>query len=187
MNHALLRDEKLYALLLQVDRDLAAEARAERCPRCEGRMDSAVYPRKPRGAPPAVMADPEQTMRMSLCCDVCRNRVLPPSVRFLGRRLYFAPCVLLISALRGKLTVRRLEGLRERFGVDRRTVRRWQYWWRELFPATAFWRVQRGLVLPPADEAALPGSLLERFVGADSLVAALRFLSPLTTTAKLLE
>ena len=187
MNDAVLRDEKLYDLLLQVDRDLAAAARAECCPRCRGRLDSARYPRKPRGAPPAVMADPEQAMRLSLCCDACRHRVMPPSVRFFGRRLYFAPCFLLISALDGKLTLRRLAELRERYGVDRRTVRRWQHWWRQLFPATSFWRLARGRLLPPVDEAALPGSLLERFAGADSLVAVLKFLSPLTTSAKVLK
>ena len=133
------------------------------------------------------MADPEQAKRLSLCCDVCRTRVLPPSVRFFGRRVYFAPCFLLISAVCGKLTVGRLAELRELYGMDRRTVRRWQHWWRQLFPATSFWRLARGRIVPPVDEAALPGSLLERFAGADSLVAVLRFLSPLTTTAKVLK
>jgi len=111
--------------------------------------------------------------------------VLPPSVRFFGRRVYFAPCFLLISALRGKPTARRLAGLRERYGVDRRTVRRWRRWWHEVFPMTAFWRVQRGRVLPPVEEATLPSSLLERFAGSSSstLAAALRFLSPLTTAS----
>jgi len=106
-------------------------------------------------------------------------------VRFFGRRVYSAPCLLLISALRGKSTARRLAGLHERYGVDRRTVRRWRRWWREVFVATAFWRVQRGLVLPPVDESSLPGSLLERFAGEGSsaLVAALRFLAPLTTAS----
>lgn len=182
MHHVPRQDKKLYDLLLQVDRDLAAAARAAACPRCGGRLDSARYRRKPRGAPPAVMADPEQSLRWSLCCDACKHRVAPPSVRFFGRRVYFAPCFLLISALRGKLTVRRLAQLRARYGVDRRTLRRWQQWWRQVFPATAFWRLQRGRVLPPVDEAALPGSLLERFDGA--LLAALRFLLPLTTAVQ---
>ncbi len=182
MNCALLKDVTLYALLLRIDQDLAAEVRASGCPRCSDRLHSARYPRKPRGLPPAVEADPEQRYRLCLCCCNCRKRVAPPSVRFFGRRVYVAPCLLLISALRGKLTTRRLAGLRERYGVDRRTVRRWRRWWHDVFPWTAFWRVQRGRLLPPADESALPASLLERFTGADSsaLAAALRFLSPLT-------
>lgn len=185
MDHALLKAPKLYALLLRIDQELAQQARADRCPRCGSRLDSARYPRKPRGLPPAVEADPDQRKRLSLCCDVCDKRVTPPSVRFFGRRVYSAPCFLLISALRGKPTARRLAGLHERYGVDRRTVRRWRRWWHEAFVATAFWRVQRGLVLPPVDESSLPGSLLERFAGEGSsaLVAALRFLAPLTTAS----
>jgi len=185
MNRALLNDAKLYDLLLEVDRELADQARAERCPRCGNRLDSARFPRKPRGLPPSVEADPDQKKRLSLCCAACDKRVTPPSVRFFGRRVYFAPCFLTISALRGKLTARRLARLRKRYGVDRRTVRRWRRWWHDAFPTTAFWRVQRGRVLPPAHESALPASLLERFAGTGSapLIAALRFLSPLTTTS----
>jgi hypothetical protein len=39
---------------------------------------------------------------MSLCCGAqgCRRRVLPPSVLFLDRRVYFAPVMLVITALR---------------------------------------------------------------------------------------
>ena len=185
MNRAPLNDVKLYALLLRIDQEFALRARDARCPLCGGRLDSARYPRKPRGLPPVVESNPDQRKRLSLCCCACRRRMNPPSVRFFGRRVYSAPCFLTISALRGKLTARRLARLRERYGVDRRTVRRWRRWWHDVFPATAFWAVQRGRVLPPADESALPGSLLERFAGGSSsaLAAALRFLSPLTTAS----
>ena len=87
MCHALLRDATLYDVLLKVDRDLAAEAKAARCS-CGGTLHSARYPRKPRGGPDPL--DPEYGHRLSFCCavDGCRQRVTPPSVRYLGRRVY---------------------------------------------------------------------------------------------------
>jgi hypothetical protein len=46
----LLRDARLFVLLLAIDRDLAAAARQGGCLCCGGRLDGASYPRKPRGA-----------------------------------------------------------------------------------------------------------------------------------------
>jgi len=183
--HKLLGDERLYAILLQVDEDLAAQARSHGCPRCGGRLDSARFPRKPRGA--ACELDPEYWKRLSLCCSVqgCRGRVTPPSVRFLGRKVYLAAVVVLIAALEDGATVRRVEALRARLGVSltAATVLRWRRWWRETLPQTRFWRTVRGSFLPPVAVGGLPGSLLVRFAGDDDrsrLIALLRFLSPVT-------
>ena len=75
--------------------------------------------------------------------------------------------------------MRRLSAL---VNVDRRTVERWRTWWRDAFTATPFWRIARARFMPPADEARLPGELLQRFAGnslTQRLVALLRFLAPL--------
>lgn len=188
MCHALFRDATLYAVLLKFDHDLAAEARAARCP-CGGVLHSARYPRKPRGGPDELGPEyVEYATRLSFCCavDGCRRRVTPPSVRFLGRRVYLGAIVVLATAMRAGPTARRAAQLREWLGVSGRTLARWRQWWRETFVASPFWRGVKGRFAPPVEPRALPASLLERFVAAharDRLVALLRFLAPLTTRA----
>lgn len=181
MCHVLLGDAKLYFHLLRIDRDLAAVVRAGGCPDCGGRLDVADYPRKPRGGP--AVLPPEYQRRFSFCCDRCRHRVTPPSVRFFGRRVYLAPVLLIVSAMRGALTARRLGRLRRLYDVDRRTVLRWRGWWRESFATTAFWRAMAARFAPAVVIAELTGALLARFRGStrERVIAALRFLSPLTT------
>ena len=72
--HKLLADARFLTLLLKYDGDLAAEARAAGCDGCGGRLDSARYPRKPRGAM-AKLPD-EYDWRFSFCCarEDCRRR-----------------------------------------------------------------------------------------------------------------
>lgn len=180
MDLDLLRDVRVWEQLLRIDRDLADRARRAGCWRCGGRLDGASYPRKPRGSP--IELGPEYERRLSLCCDGCRKRVTPPSVLFLGRRVYFGAAVVL-GVLDHRLTARRLAELKRLLGVDRRTVRRWQRWWRASFPGSAWWSQERGRLQPPVDEVALPASLLARFAGGpcEQLVSLLRFVSPLTT------
>lgn len=175
-----LRDVRVWEQLLRIDQDLAETARRGGCFRCGGRLDSARYPRKPRGCP--IDLDARYEWRLGLCCDACRKRVTPPSVLFLGRRVYFGAAIVL-SVMDKALTTERLAKLKQLLGVDRRTVRRWQRWWRESFPRTAVWSVERGRLMPPVDESALPGSLVERFTGGlhDQLISVLRFVLPLTT------
>ncbi len=119
---ALLCDSTLYLWLMEVDRDLARQAKAGNCLWCGGRLDSAVYPRKPRGGP-ADLADDYST-RLSFCCaqDNCRRRMTPPSVRFLGRKVYLGAVVVLLSAMLHGSTPPRAARLRELFGVSRRTL-----------------------------------------------------------------
>ena len=95
-----LADIWLYGALLKFDADLAAQARAGRCPWCGGPLHSAKYERKPRGA---LVGLPEgYTERYSFCCgrDGCRHRVTPPSLRFLGRKVYLGVVVVLASMMR---------------------------------------------------------------------------------------
>ena len=181
MWHALLRDTRFFELLTTVDDDIADQARAQGCP-CGGRLHRADYPRKPRGGPAGL--SPEQEKRRSFCCDRdgCRSRTTPPSLRFLGRRVYFGVVVVLVTAMAHGVTPRRAAELRARLGIDRRTLARWRRWWREHFPASAFWREQRVRFSPPVPTDRLPGALVERFApqgDPNGVVSLLRFLARL--------
>ena len=64
--------------------------------------------RKPRGRP-AGLGD-EHDWRFSFCCarDGCRTRKTPPSLRFLGRKVYLAAMVVLIAIMREGATAARM-------------------------------------------------------------------------------
>ena len=186
MSLELLRDSRLFVLLLRIDREFAAKVRAGRCLECGGRLDTADYPRKPRGDPPPELKE-EYSYRFSLCCDVegCRTRATPRSVRFLGRRVYLGAAVILVSAMIHGVTEKRLTDLHECVypTLAKDTLLRWRTWWHQTLPATPFWRAARARFDRPLDKAELPASLLARFGDdeRDRLVATLKFLSPLTT------
>jgi len=178
-----LTDARLYEVLARIDDDLAETARRAGCAVCAGVLHSARFPRKPRGSPGELPAGYDR--RHSFCCaaDGCRKRRTPPSVRFLGRKVYLGAVVVVATALRQGLTRGRVARLHQLLGVDARTLERWRHWWRETFVASRFWQGVKGRFAPPVEPRALPASLLERF-GADhardGLVALLRFLAPLT-------
>ena len=179
---SLLCDARFYTLLLDFDRDLADAARSAGCTLCGGVVHSALYRRKPRGRGCAV--GPEHDQRFSFCCavDGCRSRATPRSLRFLGRKVYLATIVVLVSMMQHGVTERRMRQLTEAVGVDRRTVVRWQLWWREDFTASAFWQMARAAFMPPIEQDRLPAALIERFrgAGAEPLIALLRFIAPIT-------
>lgn len=142
MYHDLPRTSRFWAFLLALDQDLAAETRKKASPR-GGRLHSAYYLRKPRGTLGQL---PEvQCLRLSFCCDRdgCRKRVIPPSVRFLGRKVYLGAIIIVIRAMRQGPTPHRVRELSTRFGADRRTIARWQVLWREHFPPTPFRKIAR--------------------------------------------
>jgi len=181
MSHGLLADASFYALLARFDLDLASTTRAEGCA-CGGRLDRADFPRKPRGGPATLGAS--YAKRIGLCCDDCRARTLPPSVRFLGRRVYLGAVVVLASAMRQGVSASRAAQLTAWLGVSRRTLDRWRVWWTETFIRTAFWRAARGLLRGDVEVDQLPASLIAQFDLTDEaarIVAVLRFLSPITT------
>jgi hypothetical protein len=159
----LLGDATFYELLLACDRDLADTARCAGCARCSGVVHSAPYWRKPRGRP--CRLGREHDLRFSFCCaaDGCRSRATPPSLRFLGPKVYIAAIVVLIAILRHGATARRMRELDQVIGVDRRTVERWRRWWRDSFTTTSFWQIARALFMPPVDQNRLPAALIERF------------------------
>jgi hypothetical protein len=178
-------DARLYAFLWECDRDLAAEARAGGCRVCGGRVDSARYPRKPRGSPADL--GPAFETRESFCCaqDGCRKRLTPPSLRFLGRKVDLGAVVVLVSAMRHGATPTRVARLQELVGVSPRTLARWRRWWRDTFGTSRFWQAAAGRFGSPVARELLPWSLLARFAGdvRDRLVAILRFLRPITTAS----
>lgn len=175
-----LADQRLYQLLEKVDGDLVEEARLEGCRHCEGRLYRSDYERKPRGGP-------QWDMRFSLCCgrEGCRRRNTPPSVRFLGRRVYAGLIVVLVSAMMHGLNPERVRRLREALGIDRRTLERWRQWWLGTFVNSSFWREARARFMPPLDQHAMPLSLCLSFAveQRQRLMALLRFLAPITPPA----
>ena len=183
MYHSLPSDARFWSFLGSVDEDLAETTRKQACP-CGGRLHCANYPRKPRGGPDS-LPDGYQ-LRFSFCCerDGCRKRTTPPSVRFLGRKVYLAVVVILVAAMRHGPTPHRVRELAARFGADRRTIARWQAFWRELFPDTPFWKAARARLAPDLDTAQLPRALLDAFLrddaDCDGWTRLLRFLAPIT-------
>jgi len=181
---SVLTDAALFDALIAIDHDVAAATQAEGCRRCPGgRLHHGDYPRKPRGGPADLPAAYET--RTSFCCARCRKRRTPPSVRFLGRRVYLGVVVLLACVLRQGPTPWRVARLRAVLGVSAETLARWHRWWRDDFRHTAFWRAVRSRFARPVEADACPRGLLERFGGdaVAQVVATLRFLGPLTTTS----
>jgi hypothetical protein len=185
MCHASLKDSTFYSLLYRVDQDLARKVREARCPLCGGALHTSDYARKPRGQ--LVELARKFSRRLSFCCaeDSCRRRATPPSVRFLGRKVYLSVVVCLITAMRQGLTPQGARRLKHELGVDRRTVERWRKWWQESLPQSRYWREARVQLGPNAPSVCLlPGALFDHF-GAfdcrDGLRHLLRFLSPITT------
>ena len=183
MYHELPRNASFWAFLFSIDQDLAEQARVKKCP-CGGCLHRANYPRKPRGGGEDLPE--EYGFRLSFCCERegCRKRATPPSVRFLGRKVYLGAVVILVAAMRQGPSPRRVRGLSGLFGVDRHTIARWRVFWSEHFPQTPFWKVERGRVVPTIEIVTLPLALLEIFLRGDSPAEAwerlLRFLAPIT-------
>jgi hypothetical protein len=181
---------QVYQLLEKVDSELAEKVRQTGCLHCQGKLDRAKYERKPRGGP---KEDQDRKIyRESFCCnrDGCRKRHTPPSVRFLGRKVYWAVVVILVAALQHGLQPERVRLLRVSLGqIDRRTLERWRAWWLENFVQSSFWKAARARFMPSLCEQTLPLSLCQAFQSdpPDWLVELLKFLSPVTTSSIPLE
>jgi hypothetical protein len=196
MLHDLRLGEEFFAMLEGFDAEIAGRVAAAGCPHCGGPLYRANYERKPRGARFAAPGE-AFTLRHSLCCgrEGCRKRALPPSFRFLGRRVYLEAVVLLASVVAQLASA--LRDARALTGVPGRTLRRWGLWWRNTFPHTSTWAELRARFQPPPpDERVLPASLLVR-IGADLVdggtapslseicLLAARLLAPATTLSVL--
>lgn len=162
MLNDLVMKREAFAELLEFDASIARAVAAEGCPHCGGPLHQSNYDRKPRGG--AIAGAGESfTLRHSLCCGWagCRKRTLPPSLRFLGRRVYLLIVVVMASVCaQAAASVRQA---REATQVPARTLLRWSAWWKHVLPQAPWWAVLRArFVPPPPDEADLPRALLAK-------------------------
>lgn len=186
MCHAFLSESRFYQFLFRIDQEIANEVRQKGCAHCGGRLHVADYPRKPRGIRCAL--DESYETRLSYCCatEGCRRRCTPPSVRFLGRKVFMGVIVILVMAREHGLSKKHRKFLIEQLDLYPQTMARWRKWWRKTFPASRCWQANQGHFIPPVDHARFPGALLGRFTGGDlvqRLCHLLRLLIPMTTTS----
>lgn len=180
MYDAVLQDPAFFRFLSRIDAEFATATRLAGCRHCAGALHVADFPRKPRGCPAAVVQ--EYSRRFSFTCGRCEQRATSASVRFLGRRVYVAVVLMLVSPPHG--TAARQLGAE--LSVPIRTLQRWRQWWTEDFLRTPFWQAVRSRFMPSLPIMQLPRSLLDRFDAADPadrLRQVLRFLSPLSIAA----
>jgi hypothetical protein len=183
--HEPLLDTRVLLLLPKIDDDLAAKAQAAGCSYCGGRLDVSDFPRSPLSVGGDGL-EGDYDSRRSFCCAVegCRRRCTPPSVRFLGRKVYVGAVVVLAAALQHGPSKKSVTKLAALLGVSRRTLVRWRRWWSTMFATSRFWTDLRGRFVPVVDEATLPASLLSRVTPVadeSTLVTLLRLLAPIST------
>jgi hypothetical protein len=170
--------------LMTIDTAIVERAAEEPCGDCGGPLYRGDYARKPRGGLLAIAAE-VFGRRFSLCCgrDGCRHRVTPPSVRFLGRRVYVGAVVILASAV--ALAAATAGAVVRTTGVPARTMRRWLRWWRGPFTTSGPYVDLSARLVPAPDRWRLPVSLLERLCGAGPAPIAklLTWLAPITTAS----
>ena len=184
MCHRFLTNPNFLLLLLAIDQDIAEKVRADGC-HCGGRLHVANFPRKPRGGPNGPGA--KLHLRMSFCCDAdnCRRRRTPPSTRFLDHRVYLGIIVVLITALHQGTRPKSYARLQRTFGVDRRTIARWQKWWTVSFPSSDFWKIARARFVRLPEPLELPRTLVRLFrPPSTGMIGLLRFLSPIGTSER---
>jgi hypothetical protein len=163
MYEKILTDPNFYFLLFKIDSELAKKSHRVACKVCGGKLDWANYLRKPRGGPPCL--DEQCFIRFSLCCrsDGCRKRLLAPSLRFWGRRVYFSVLFSLITTLSHRSMCDPPPILRNKFNISYQTFLRWKKWWKEIFPATVFWQKAKSLIVPGDGGESFPEVLLQVF------------------------
>jgi hypothetical protein len=171
---------EFFVILEQADARTVERAVAEGCAVCGGPLHHADFARKPRGA--LIAPEGEELMKcFSLCCgrEGCRKRLTPPSLRFLGRRVYLGVVVIVASLVAQALGTART--IRQKTGVPGRTIRRWLAWWGGAFIATEVFVAIRARLVG-VDESRVPASIIERLPGSpeQQVRAMLDVLWPLT-------
>jgi hypothetical protein len=172
---------EFFTLLEQLDEGMARRVAAGGCPRCEGPLHRSNFDRKPRGGVSAVAGEAFKR-RFSLCCgrEGCRKRATPPSVRFLGRRVYLGAVVIVASIV--ALALRSAGEIRRQTGVPARTTRRWLGWWQGPFLDTeVFVTICARLI--GVDRGRVPASIVDQLAGTatERVQGMLAWLAPLTT------
>ncbi len=174
---------KLYNLLFLIDKDLAERQRDKTCPFCGSPLHYSNYTRKPRGGPDNLPE--EYLIRHSLCCsnEGCRRRVLPPSLRFWGRRVYFGAVMLVIMTLHHRRTDGYSAGkLKKLFDISRHTLNRWINYFESIFPFSNQWQKVKGRIGIGISNNDLPAAVVSYFIKHSvsieaGLIGSLRFLS----------
>ncbi len=183
--HSTSLDSSFWFALFQHDQQLAERVQALGCPHCGGVLHVANYARKPRGEQRNVLGSQYQR-RLSFCCAACRRRTTPPSVRFLGRKVYLGATIILLSSGAQGLNVTQRKALIDVLNLAPQTLNRWRHWWQEHVPTTRCWRTLSGWFSPVIDPGGLPGQLLARLQGVNlvmQLSQLLQLISPLTTAS----
>lgn len=182
-------DREFFAALARADAEIAAAVGGDGCGRCGGRLHRGDYPRKPRGALIAAAGE-ALVVRFSFCCgrEGCRRRTTPPSLRFLGRRVYLEAVVLVASVIAVISGVGR--GTGRDVGVPPRTLARWLGWWRGSFLQTVeFITLAAALALGTASaQVAMPASLWQaspRSTATETVAWLARRLATLTTSTSI--
>jgi hypothetical protein len=175
---------EFFERLMAVDEEILERAAAQACRFCDGPLHRGDFFRKPRGGLLAAAGE-VFTRRFSLCCgrEGCRRRAMPPSVRFLGRRVYLGAAVILASMI--ALCLAAARDCQRATEIPFRTVRRWSQWWRGPFITTAVFVDLSSQLVPAISHEALPTSLIMRFTGEPStrIGGLLGWLAPLTTAS----
>lgn len=170
--------------LLAIDEAIVERAAREPCRECGGPLHRGDHARKPRGGLLAIAGE-AFSRRFNLCCgrDGCRSRAMPPSVRFLGRRVYLGAVVILATALAFAATTG--AAATRTTGVPARTRRRWLRWWRGPFTASGPFVEFSARLVPAPERQRIPLSLLERLADEYPVAVAklLAWLAPITTTS----
>lgn len=171
---------EFFVMLEEADQRTVQQAVALGCAVCGGPLHRADFVRKPRGALIAPEGE-EFVKRFSLCCgrEGCRKRLTPPSLRFLGRRVYLGVVVIVASFVAQAFAT--AHTLRQKTGVPALTVRRWLGWWGGTFISTEVFVAIRARLVG-VDESKLPGSIVARLPGSpeQKARAMLDWLRPLT-------
>jgi len=150
---------EIFRRLSEADRQIAAAVAAMGCANCgEGRLNDGSYLRKPRFREGSTAWGGDWP-RCSLVCTQCRRRTLPPSVMFLGRKVYVELVVVAAAVLAQRDGV---DAAETATGVPALTIKRWLGYWQQQLPGEGWWRQMRALfATPPANES-MPSSLVEQ-------------------------
>lgn len=179
----LIKKKSLFYQLYIIDKSIAEQYRKMPCPFCGGPLHFANYFRKPRGEPDGV---PEECfIRFSLCCgkEGCRQRVMPPSCRFLGRKVYWHAVILaIITDWQNKTLKTCVFQLSKLFDISRNTINRWINYYLNVFPVSRQWQIIRGRISILVKNNGLPADLINHFIRFKSsakaaLISCLKLLS----------
>ena len=162
---ALLADARFHELLLTFDRDLrdcrtSGEMRAVR-------RHTAFRPLPPQAPWPSGRAGRGARLAFSFCCavDGCRKRTTPPSLRFLGRKVYLAAMVVLIAIMRQGATAAAYGSCPRWLASTAGRSSAGGHGGAAASHRARSGRSARAAFMPPVDRDRLPASLLERFSG----------------------